>query len=281
MGLQEFLLVAAALLPAIVLCIYTFKKDRVEKEPIGLLLRLFLFGALSVFPAALIESGVIDGIDAMFRQSFITMPDGSVEMNTGTFYVYNFIKYFIGVALVEEGVKFCVLVWVTKKTKEFNSLFDGLIYAIFVSLGFAALENVFYVLDYGWINAIQRAILSVPGHMFFSVLMGYYYSEWHITQKAKAMEQQLKQDGYIKKSAPEFSVARSRVLCFLMPILAHGFYDYCCTLGDTWSMSMFYIFIAFLYWYCFKKIRLMSRADTRDTSFAKVMVMRKYPSLFQ
>ena len=195
--LNTVLLIIAALLPAIILSIYIYKKDRVEKEPLTLLLKLFLFGALVCFPAAYIEEFVIGIIDGIF---------GEIYEGDSIFYIYNFIYYFIGIALVEEGVKLLVLKYIVQDNNNFDCFFDGVIYAVFVSLGFAALENIFYVLQYGFSNAILRGILSVPGHMFFGVMMGYYYSRWMVYKKANAILKKLKQGGYIDAKAVEFEV---------------------------------------------------------------------------
>lgn len=130
------LLTCAALLPAVVLLIYIYIKDRVEKEPIGLLLTLFALGAVICLPAALIEeifSVVIDGVFSTFAYDI----GGSLYLMSGTNKLYVFVSNFIGVALVEEGLKFLILILVTRKNKNFNSLFDGIIYSVFVSLGFA------------------------------------------------------------------------------------------------------------------------------------------------
>ena len=78
----------------------------------------------------------------------------------------------IFVGLIEEGSKFFFLYRFTWKDKAFNYRFDGIVYAVFVSLGFAALENVFYVFNYGTGVALQRALLTIPGHMSFAVYMG-------------------------------------------------------------------------------------------------------------
>lgn len=265
MGKYEWLLVAAALLPAVVLCVYIFIKDRVEKEPIGLLLLLFGFGALGCYPAAEIEGIIIGWIDELC----IDAP----------FWLYNLLKYFIGVALVEEGIKWIVLNCATWRNTEFNCLFDGLIYAIFASLGFAALENVFYVMEYGFGNALMRAFLSVPGHMFFAVLMGYYYSLRHITVKANTLELQLKESGLICEDVKPVSSKKYTLCSILMPTLVHGFYNYCCTYGTALALVVFYAFVAFMYFYCFGKIKKMSKADAPDGDYAKVMLMRKYPQL--
>lgn len=280
MELNNILLVCAALFPAVALCIYVFKKDRVEKEPIGLLLSLLLLGGLSCFPAAEIESVVIGIIDAFFKPLTVNI-DGQVALIGFNYKAYTACKYFIGVALVEEGVKFLILYFVTRKNKNFNSLFDGLIYAVFVSLGFAALENVFYVLEYGWINAIMRAIMSVPGHMFFAVLMGYYYSLWHIYEKAKQQEIALKQAGLIRSGAKEFSGKKYLFLCLLVPILGHGLYDYCCTIDTALATFTLYAFVLFLYIYCFGKIKKMSNSDALDVTVSTAMVIKKYPYLVE
>lgn len=278
MGLNDILLVCAALIPAVALCIYIFKKDRVEKEPIGLLLGLLFLGGLICFPAAEIEGVLFDIFDMIFSP-FTVEYEGELYLLGTTFKVYNACKYFIGVALVEEGLKFLILFFFTRKNKNFNSLFDGLIYAVFVSLGFAALENVFYVVENGWINALMRAVMSVPGHMFFAVLMGYYYSLWHMYEKARQQEQSLKKAGLISHGAIEFSGNTYLLLSLSIPILAHGLYDYCCTLGTTLATISLYAFIIFLYIYCFKKIKSMSKGDMDDTTYSNVMVLRKYPHL--
>ncbi len=280
MSLNDILLVCAALLPAIALCIYVFKKDRVEKEPIGLLLGLLLLGGLICFPAAEVEGGLIDLLDSIFSPYMVEY-EGKFYLFGTAYKLYNACKYFIGVALVEEGFKFLVLFIFTRKNKNFNSLFDGLIYAVFVSLGFAALENVFYVLEYGWINALVRAVMSVPGHMFFAVLMGYYYSHWHMHEKARQLELNLQKVGLIKQKGLEFSGKRYLVLGLLIPVLAHGWYDYCCTIETIIATISLYAFLIFLYIYCFKKIKSMSKGDMEDTVYSTIMLLEKYPHLIE
>ncbi len=280
MKIDVILLICAALLPAIVLCIYVFKKDRVEKEPIGLLLGLLALGCVICWPAAEIESMLSVIIDKAFSP-FTFEEEGAVYLSETAFKVYNAVDNFIGVALVEEGLKFIVLFFVTRKNKNFNSLFDGLIYAVFVSLGFAAFENVLYVVNYGWTNALVRALTAVPGHMFFAVLMGYYYSMWHICEQANALEQGLKKAGFIDKNAKEISAKKYLICSLLVPILAHGLYDYCCTAETVLADIVFYVFLIFLYIYCFKRIKEMSKGDMEDGKLAMALVFKKYPHLIE
>lgn len=270
MSLNEILLICAALLPAITLCVYIYIKDRAEKEPIGLLLGLLGLGCVICLPAALLETLFMYAIDFIFAP---LAWNGLVER------LYIAVECIFDVALVEEGLKFLVLFLVTSKNKNFNSLFDGIIYAVFVSLGFAALENVLYVLENGWINAIMRAIMSVPGHMFFAVMMGYYYSLWHMCELARAQEQRMKWAGLIPADAKEFSGKGYLVKSLVVPILIHGLYDYCCSVGTLLATLGLIAIVVAMYIVCFRRIRLMSRYDTDDISYTAAMIRKKYPHL--
>ncbi len=277
--MTDYMLVASALLPALVLCVYIYKKDRAEKEPVSLLIILALGGMLCCFPASYIGGYLVDFIKSLF--AIHTAEDGTVYIARDSFHAYNFWKYFIGVALVEESLKWIALIYLTKNNKNLNSLFDGMIYAIFVSLGFAALENVMYVIQNGWYVAFLRAFLSVPGHMFFAVMMGYHYSFWNIYDKAALIESDLIEQGAINTSSGLFSSKISMLNSLFVPVLAHGFYDFCCTINSITANILFYSFIVFLYFHCFKKIKKMSAADLPDNTYAWKMVFIKYPYLYQ
>jgi len=275
---EKILLVCAALFPAIFLCVYVFKKDRVEKEPIGLLLLLLLMGAVSCLPAAILESLILPVIDSIFAP-FGTVTSNGVVLYGGMYKAYTACKTFIGIGLVEEGVKLLFLLLITRKNKNFNSLFDGLIYAVFVSLGFAALENVMYVLENGWLNAATRAILAVPGHMFYAVLMGYYYSLWHMYEKARTKELLLEKNGLIRKAGEGFNGKKYLVMSLVVPTLIHGMYDYCCFVNSSLATLGLLALVGYLYFYCFRRIKNMSKNDVRDGTLVDILLLRKYPQL--
>lgn len=262
--MSDIFLFIVAILPAFILCRYVFKMDKVEKEPLGLLIKLLVLGAVSCFPAASVEVFLDGIIDTLFYN------------NVGT-YSYLFIKNFIGIALVEEGFKLIILLIFTRKNKEFNCLFDGIIYSVFVSLGFAALENVLYVFEYGLWTAIMRAVLAVPGHMFFAVMMGYYYSMWHITDKTVLEECKLKKEGIISNSKENYNPKRNIIKCILIPVLAHGFYDFCCTVDSTFFMLVLLVFVMFMYSHCFSKIKRMSKSDNFESNYVQYLLKKKYP----
>lgn len=267
MSLETKFLVLAAVLPAIILCIYVYKKDKVEKEPPLFLLQLFLLGMACCYPAYILEKLIIGGIDIVFSLSY-----------SYNHYLYNLVYYFVGVAFVEEGLKWLALRFFAVRDENFNCFFDGLIYAVFVSLGFAALENILYVTSNGWINAFMRGVLSVPGHMFFSVMMGYYLSWWKILKQAEEIETELAKK-YKSSNRIYFNSKANGVLSLVMPIVLHGIYNYCCSESSTLFTVLFMLFIAFLYVFCFGRIKKMSQADDYNRGITERLLTKKYPSV--
>ena len=191
-------LVILAIIPAVIIIAFIYHKDKAEKEPLGLLVSLFIMGAtISVIGAIVAQSVMLKGLQEVIA-----------EGTTG----YNFIMCFFIVALSEEGFKFLVLRLRTWKHKAFNYTFDGIVYAVIVSLGFATLENILYLVKDGTYNlAIMRGVLSVPGHAIDAVFMGLFYG------KAK----------YCQCAGDNSGKSKNMFLSLFVPILMHGFYDFC------------------------------------------------------
>ncbi len=273
---ETVLLTLAALLPALILCGYVFHMDRMEKESLGLLLKLFFAGVGCCFPAIILEETFIEVINLIFLKLRYTgyLPD-SVD------YLHSFTTQLLGVALVEEGLKWICLNIITKKNREFNFFFDGLLYAVFVSLGFATFENIMYVLEYGWVNAIMRAVFSVPGHMFFAVMMGYYYSRSNIIDLAKKTEADFQEQGMIGTKGSAFSSTKFKWMSLCVPVVVHCTYNFCCSSGSMAANLSFMILIVFLYVHCFGKIRKMSAVDEKNQNYAMRLVLKAYPYLNQ
>ncbi len=273
---SNLFLIIAALVPAVALCIYVYKKDRVEKEPLGLLGLLLGAGVLCIFPALLFELLLTKMNDAVFSGAMYTV-NGGTYMDTVPYYMYLFCENFICVALVEEGLKWIAVHILTAKNRHFNSLFDGIIYCVFVSLGFAAAENVSYVLQYGFSTALVRAVTAVPGHTCFAVIMGYYYSMWHVQKQAQGIETDMRARGMIPRGPSAFNTRTPNVLSLVFPVLVHGFYDFSCSLDSAFATVLFYAMLIALYVFCFKRVSNVSRDDTASGKLALGMVFRKYP----
>ena len=278
--MYSIFLIFVAVIPAIILCSYVYIKDRVEKEPFSLLLKLFFFGALCCFPAMVLELIFEIILRLFFAENILNLIDLSDSSNYNfACYLYIVLHNLFVVAIVEEGCKFFVLYKFTKKSKEFDSMFDGIIYAVFVSLGFAALENIFYVIENGITVGILRAVLSVPGHMFFAVMMGYFYSRCHIKDKAKMLENSLIKRGIIYNNKPLFNSKKESMLSLIIPIALHSTYNSCCSSGTTLSNVLLVVLVVFMYVYCFKKIITVSKFDTYENTYIMYMMKNKYQEL--
>jgi len=181
-------LLALALAPGIAISLYIYLKDKHEREPLGLLLMSFLYGALSTIVTLLISA-------------FVT---GSMSINENSV-VDQFFNAFFMVALVEEFSKFIFVRFLLYPNKNFNEPFDGIVYAVMVSMGFATLENVLYTFQYGVTTGILRMFTAVPAHATFGVLMGYYLG------KAKFIHRRETYYGFI---------------ALFVATVFHGAYDY-------------------------------------------------------
>jgi RsiW-degrading membrane proteinase PrsW (M82 family) len=160
--------------------------------------------------------------------------------------LYQAIMNFIIVAGAEEGFKFLVLKKITWKNRNFDYRFDGVIYAVAVSLGFAALENIMYVAEGGLSVALPRALLAIPGHCIFGIFMGNYYG--------MAKQFSMYGEGREKKYL---------ILAVLHPMLMHGFYDFCLSTGSDIFGIIFFIYVIVLDIFAFRSIKKMASGDIR------------------
>jgi RsiW-degrading membrane proteinase PrsW (M82 family) len=220
----------AALLPALFLMRYIYRKDKIEKVPKGMLVGLVFLGVAAALVAVIIES-----LGANLLSRFLEEGDPA----------HTIVTAFLVVAVVEEGAKFLFLRWRTWRDPNFNYRFDGIVYAVFVSLGFAAFENISYVMGYGLTAAVARALLAIPAHMGFAVFMGCFYA------RAKLCEKQ----GNIR--------GRRRNLWagYLIAVLLHGFYDACALLGTLLSALLFLAFVIAMYIIVIRFVKKESRND--------------------
>lgn len=225
-------LLTLSILPSLVIGNMIYKNDKIEKEPTKLLVKLFFGGIGSIILTFLITSIL-----------FVLFPQIS---NSEHFNLIELIPYsFICISLVEEGSKWLVLKVMTWNNKEFNYIYDAIVYAVFVSLGFATLENIMYVLEGGLSTAIMRAILSIPGHVFFGVFMGYYYG--------------LSKQATINRC---FNLAKKNMcLSLIVPVLLHGMFDYCLLSHCMPLVFVYFIFIIILYIKAFKTVKQLSKIE--------------------
>ncbi|WP_010284272.1 glutamic-type intramembrane protease PrsW [Bacillus timonensis] len=144
--------ITAGLAPGLALLSYFYLKDKYESEPIAMVFRIFIFGALLVFPIMFIQY-VLD-VEGVFTQ--------------------HILKAFLSVGLLEEFFKWFILFYTVYQHMEFDEQYDGIVYGAAVSLGFATLENILYLFANGVQFAVGRALLPVSSHALFGVIMGFY-----------------------------------------------------------------------------------------------------------
>ena len=210
----DIIILALAVAPVIWLLRYVYKKDKYEKEPLGMLIRAFLLGILAI-PLDLILVGIINSIW------------------TGSLVFYS---AFWEAGIPEEFCKWVLFMLFIWKNKNFNEFFDGIVYATFIGLGFACVENIMYVFQNETVagaihTGVVRALLSVPGHFLFGVVMGYYLglAKFDASKRKKYL-----------------------ALSLVVPIIAHGVFDYLLMLDDylgeyssIFSVALFVLFIYF------------------------------------
>ena len=141
-------------------------------------------------------------------------------------------------AWTEETFKFAALLILFWQNVQFNEKFDGIVYACFVSLGFAGVENILYVFDGGVGVGWLRAFTAVPAHALFGVLMGYQFGLARFYPKERY---------------------RRLILALLIPFVLHGIYDFILMSGHPYLLLIFLPYIVFLWIFGFRHIRDLSR----------------------
>lgn len=208
--MKSTILFISAIIPVVVFLFFIYKKDS-QKEPLKTVLKAFLWGSLSTIPVLLIE--ILINSFNNFNSAFLS----------------SLYSAFFVAAFVEEGMKFLFLYVIIWKHKEFNQYYDGIVYAVFISLGFAMIENIGYVLSSGIATSIGRALLSVPAHGLWGVIMGYFFA------------------------LARFSTTNKRGnllwLSLLVPLFFHGLFDfllmYMSQNGDNLAL-IFGLFVTFI-----------------------------------
>lgn len=228
--LNSILLILAAVIPAVLLLVKVYRTDKLEPESPRLL-------------AGLIIAGILSAILAIFEESVLTYVLDMVLYNGSL--LYKLILFYLIVAGSEESSKYLLMKWRTWKNPEFDCRFDGVIYAVFTSLGFALLENIFYVFDQGFETALIRAFTAIPGHACFGIFMGIFYA---IAKEYDYMGNKSQSSLY-------------RKLSVLVPALIHGTYDFIATMQNMASVILFFIFIGAVFYIANKLINKMAQQD--------------------
>lgn len=212
-------LILIAIAPVAVIAFYVWYRDHYEREPISLALKAMAAGILVVLPVIVVEnffSRLGEGFGGLLSAAYTA---------------------FIVAGFTEEFFKFLVLYLLIWKSRDFNDKYDGIVYATFVSLGFAGMENVLYVMDSGFSTGIMRAVTAVPAHAIFGITMGFYFG------LAK----------FYNSKQKEF-----KAKALWLPVVLHGIYDFILMTGIAWLWIVFVGFVIYLYISGLKRMRILS-----------------------
>lgn len=209
----------AAIAPALILTILIIRKDKMHPEPIGWLLGAAGLGVITVIAVILIGLTVFKPVEI---DSFLTA-------------LYD---AFISAALPEEAMKLFMLSIIANRCRHFDEYFDGIVYAVCIGMGFAGAENILYLFgeEEWFFMGISRALLSVPAHYFFAVIMGTFFALSFFDKKNRKLY---------------------RSMALLIPVVVHGLYDFLCfsiSLNEDLSLIILVVFFV-----CFKWIRKYSK----------------------
>ncbi|PIF05906.1 MAG: PrsW family intramembrane metalloprotease [Draconibacterium sp.] len=221
-------LLILSLAPVFIISVYIYLRDKYDKEPLRLLALALLAGAVIVIPVLVIES---------FLSNFATLFKGLAVAAWNAFVV---------AAFSEELMKYAALYLLIWNRREFNEKFDGIVYAVYISLGFAAVENILYVTGSGLNTGVVRALTAVPAHAIFGITMGFYF-------------------GMAKFYESERSSLKMKALIY--PIILHGIYDFILFTGYEWIIIIFIGFLVFLYVWGLKKMKSLSSQSIYNSDF--------------
>ena len=227
------ILLFVSIIPVFLIGLYIYKKDSV-KEPKSLLIGLFASG----FFATIIVT-VLNVLMYLLIPDFYISEDSS---NYSGLQLFGLI--FFEIALVEEFCKWIMIRLIGYNNKDFDQLYDIIVYSVFVSLGFAAIENLLYVLPQGLSIGIYRGIFSIPGHAAFGIFMGYFLGLAKIYEKRDKSLYIL----YLISSV-------------LVPTCFHAVYNFCLMKGEILYLVIFLGFIIILYISAIRKVNQVSKGN--------------------
>lgn len=203
-----------AVVPVLIVLMYIYIRDRYEKEPIRLLVVGIIAGLVITYPV-IYTSLAVSGLAA-----FLPVQGRLSEAAYSAFAV---------AAFTETAFKFAALYFLTWRNPNLNEPVDGIVYSVFISLGFAGAENVLYVLHPylgGMGTAFVRALVSIPAHALFAITTGYYFA------MARFEKEKSKQRVNLFKA-------------FAVTWLIHGIYDFM-LLSEMFVLLL--LFVPFLFW---------------------------------
>lgn len=207
-----FVLLSVSIAPALALFSFFYLRNQMATEPRTTLFHTFIYGAILTFPILFLQFVVNE--EKIF--SSVLMQD----------------VLFSGV--VEEFFKWFILLIAIYHHIEFDDPYDGVLYGVSISLGFATVENILYILSFGLDTAFMRALMPVSSHALFGVVMGYYLGRAKFTGRNSSI--------------------RYQAVSLALPMLLHIIFNFILTIEGKWAYIML-PFMLFLWWFALRKVK--------------------------
>jgi protease PrsW len=211
-----------SLAPVLIIGFYIYNRDKYEKEPFSVLMKALFAGVIIVLPVVLVEK-------------FLDQFNQGLEGLQSAAYVA-----FVEAAFTEEGMKFLAFYIFFRTDRNFNEKFDGIVYAVYIALGFAGIENILYVFTGGVGVGLVRALTAVPAHALFGVVMGFYFG--------------------LARFIPQRRIIYS-IMAFFLPFVFHGLYDFMLMANSPFLLTAFVPVFIYFWITGFRKMNQLSDAS--------------------
>ena len=271
-----------SLIPSVGICIFVYFKDKKEKEPLWLLASLFAVSAAVYVPVYYLGRGLINGIfDSAFRSTTHLGTGMTSWASPSSETAHHVLCATVGIAIVEEAVRWLILYFFTNKSRYFNCTFDGVVYSVVVSMGAALAGNLRYAVVDGWDQFLYRFLHSFPWYLLFGIVMGVFFALWHTRRRANRTENRLIDEGKLKKDKLRYPIG-TLLLSLAVPIALHAVYSYVFEQLRSRSPMMnlaFYIVAAVMMAVCVVLIIVLSRRDRSEREAIEEIIEEEHGDL--
>ena len=275
----SFELSLIAMIPGLFLCGYVFYKDRVEKEPVGLLALLFGAGVVGYIPSFFLQKSVVRLIDGMFADQMSFSAEGALTYSSsGAEILHNILCAVFGFSLIQICIKWVILYFGTHKNKNFNYLFDGVVYSVFLSLGFAVAENIHFALQNDADMIVVKLMTSIPCHLFVSIMMGYYYTMWHTRFIVNRIEKNMLSAGIVKEDKIRSS-AGWLACSIIIPMFVNSLYSFTSSNKNQTVVMLFFAVVFLIYGLSFVTINHIASKETDVANYLCRVIAKGHPEL--
>ena len=168
---MQFLLIPVlGLAPGLLWLWFIYRGNKYRPEPKGLVIRTFLFGMMAIIPVMFVETALL--LPYVFTHIDQFKNFSMTDLNNLTIGQIAYVSFLVA-GVTEEFFKFLVVRTTIYKSPYFDEPIDGLVYSSAAALGFASLENIEYLIQFGWQTALVRAPITTMAHVVFSAMWGY------------------------------------------------------------------------------------------------------------